>query len=273
MGDSCKTRYPIFLIHGTGFRDYKHINYWGRIPKALKTEGAEIYYGRQDSWGTIENNAAAIKKSIMDALEATGCGRVNLIAHSKGGLEARYLISSLGMADKVASLTTVSTPHHGSKTMDIFYNAPTFLYKFAGLPVNLWFRLLGDKNPDFYTASRQFSTYFCEEFNRQNPDSEAVYYQSYATVMKNTLSDLLMAVPHIVVYLAEGENDGLVTPASAAWADYRGELRGATGRGISHADAVDFRRRRFTQKTCAGGISDICELYMAIASGLKEKGC
>ena len=29
----CKTRYPILMVHGVFFRDYRYINYWGRIPR------------------------------------------------------------------------------------------------------------------------------------------------------------------------------------------------------------------------------------------------
>jgi len=139
MSDRCKTKYPIVLIHGTGFRDYKNLNYWGRIPRALTAEGADIYYGCQDCWGTIEYNSNIIKNNILDVISKTGTEKVNLIAHSKGGLEARYMICELGMEKYIASLTTISMPHHGSKTFDIVYNIPTFLYKSMSFFVNIYF--------------------------------------------------------------------------------------------------------------------------------------
>ena len=46
-------------------------------------------------------------------MQKTGCGKVNIIAHSKGGLDSRYAISKLGSDKYVASLTTINTPHHG----------------------------------------------------------------------------------------------------------------------------------------------------------------
>ena len=88
----CATRYPILLIHGTGLGD---LGYWGRIPGALRRKGARVYFGGQDSWATVETNAAALKRRVEDILRTTGCGKVHLIAHSKGGLEARYLVSTL----------------------------------------------------------------------------------------------------------------------------------------------------------------------------------
>lgn len=272
MENGCKTKYPIVLIHGTGFRDNKTINYWGRIPKALVEEGAEIYYGYQDSWGTIEHNAAMIKSSVNRILSETSAEKVNLIAHSKGGLEARYLISSLGMANQIASLTTISSPHHGSKTMDIICRLPVGFFRAASIIVNLWFRIIGDRHPDFQTVCGQFTTYFAEQFNRENPDSDCVFYQSYATAMKNSFSDSLMLIPHFIIRRIEGENDGLVTPESAAWTNFQGILRASTRRGISHADAVDMRRRKLSSKIHPGCVNDICDVYLQVVSEIKSRG-
>ncbi|MBN1699577.1 MAG: hypothetical protein JW881_18805, partial [Spirochaetales bacterium] len=102
-----KTRYPVMLVHGAGFRDDNpNYNYWGRIPEKLKTLGADIHYSGQDAWGSIENNAEIVKKNVLRVLGETGAEKINLIAHSKGGLEARYMISRLAMGTHVASLTT-----------------------------------------------------------------------------------------------------------------------------------------------------------------------
>ena len=267
-----KTKYPVVLIHGAGFRDRKHLNYWGRTPAALEKHGVTVFYGNQDSWGTIEYNAGVLRDNLNQILSEIDSEKVNIIAHSKGGLEARYMISTLNMADKVASLTTMATTHHGSKTIDLLCRLPKWIYRIAAFFTNLFFRMLGDKKPDFFTASRQFSTAHMKEFNNQNPDMPEVYYQSYAAVMKNPFSDLILFWPNLFVWLVEGENDGLVTPESAAWTNFRGILRGATNRGISHADEVDVRRMNFTKKSCNSGISDIREFYIEIASDLKQIG-
>jgi triacylglycerol lipase len=260
------------LLHGVGARDYKRLNYWGRIPKALERRGASVYYGCQDGWGTVEYNAGVLRGRVEAILRDAGCEKLNIIAHSKGGLDARRLISSPGMADKIASLTTISTPHRGSKTFDMLYKAPKILYKALGAPVNLWYRILGDKNPDFFEASKIFTTYGARQFNESNPDAEAVYYQSYAAVMRHSLSDILMSVSHFVVKIIEGENDGLVTPRSAEWTNFRGVLRGASNRGVSHIDLKDARRRRLSGSAKDGFVSDICDVYVDIAARLKDMG-
>jgi triacylglycerol lipase len=266
------TKYPIMLIHGCGFRDRKLFNYWGRIPAALEEEGAEIHYGNQDSWANIEYNAAVLKETLQKIIAETNKNKVNIIAHSKGGLEARYMISSLCMADNVASLTTIATPHHGSVTIDILFKLPKWLFRLAAFFTNPFFRFLGDQNPDFYTTCRQFSTDHMKVFNVQNPDSPSVYYQSYAAVMRSPFSDLFLFWPNLIISLFDGKNDGLLTPESATWTNFRGVLRGATRRGISHADEVDFRRINFSKKPHTRGVVDMRQVYLDIVSQLKEKG-
>ena len=91
--NDCKTRYPVVLIHGAGFRDLKWPVYWGRIPAALEKRGARIFYGLQDSWGSVETNAEAVARRIDGILAESGAQKVNLIAHSKGGLDARMAVS------------------------------------------------------------------------------------------------------------------------------------------------------------------------------------
>ncbi len=82
MGERCRTRYPIVLIHGAGFRDLKWPVYWGRIPSRLEAEGAVIRYGLQDCWAGIETNAEVIAKRIREITEEIGCEKVHVIAHS-----------------------------------------------------------------------------------------------------------------------------------------------------------------------------------------------
>lgn len=282
--NKCKTKYPIVLIHGTGFRDRKIFCYWGRIPKVLISYGASIFYGHQDSWATIENNASVIKNSIERVLKETGAEKVNLISHSKGGLEARYVISTLHMSNQVASLTAIAAPHHGSKTMDRIYKLPKVLFEIVSVFVNLWFRSLGDTKPDFHNVCKSFTTSYAQEFNKNNPDMDGVYYQSYAAVMKNSFSDFFMSIPHFVINLIEGENDGLVPLYSAKWTNFKGVLASGTNRGISHADEVDIRRMRLSKKTrlgiddvsngteTIGNVNDICDFYVKIVSDLKNMG-
>ena len=258
-------KYPVLLVHGFGFRDRKRLNYWGRIPKLLTETGCKVFYGGQDSSATIEVNSLILKRKVESILEETGAEKVNIIAHSKGGLEARYMISTLKMQDKIASLTTIGTPHRGSKTIEI---VPRGILKFIGFFMDIQMWLLGDRHPDAYIASLAFRTDKAAEFNVANPDSPDVYYQSYACAMQR---DIIFWLTHLIIGRIEGENDGMVTTASAIWGDFKGVKRSNSKRGISHSDEVDFRRRRFTKKT-GDGVSDVLEIYTEIINTLHAKG-
>jgi len=268
----CATKYPIVLVHGAGFSDISlGINYWGRIPQALEDGGAKLFYGGTDGWGNIEDGAAILKTTVEKVLAQTGSGKVNLVAHSKGGLEARYMISSLGMAGKVASLTTISTPHHGSKVMDEILGVPDFLLRGAAFFANGFRWAAGDKKPDFYNGIQSLGEEYMVEFNQSNPDMPGVYYQSFAGSMYAPASDLIVCWPGYWIKTADGPNDGLVTIESAKWGNFRGLLRGAGYRGISHGDEVDLRRTDVPMQPVLGATT-IPAFYAAMAAELKQMG-
>jgi triacylglycerol lipase len=266
MDESLTTKYPILLVHGAGFRDdTKVFNYWGRIPAELEKSGARVFYSSHDAWGSIEECAVQIREQVLRIEAETGLSKLNIIAHSKGGLDSRYLVSSLGMEDKIASITTVSTPHHGSKTIDLVLRLPAFLFMILCPLVSRFFTLLGDRKADFGTAVRSFSTAAMKAFNEAHPDSPTVLYQSYAGRMLSPWSDLLFFWQNLIIGLIEGENDGLVTVESARHGDWKGLIGAGLGLGISHADEVDLWRkskRKF----------DICVFYAEVVAGLKAKG-
>lgn len=265
--------YPILLLHGMGFHDrFPGHLYWGRIPKYLRNAGFSVYFGNQDGNASIVSNAEALVPVVQGILERTGCKRLHIIAHSKGGLEARHLISVLGMEQQIASLTTISTPHNGSETVDVLVPAFRGIVRFGCRCMDVWRRILGDRNPDTFTAVEQFTTAYMDGFNREHPDKPEVYYQSYAFVMSHWYSDLPMALPYLIVKAFEGENDGLLTPKNAEWTNFQGVYRGTGMRGISHADETDYSRFRFSGKSSeAGEISDMAAFYVRIAEELRRR--
>jgi len=268
----CATKYPIVLVHGAGFRDSNvGVNYWGRIPKTLQDKGAKLYYGGTDGWCSIEQGAADLKATVERVLRQTGSAKVNIIAHSKGGIEARYMISTLGMADKVASLTTISTPHRGSKSIDAIMGAPDILLRGVGLAGSAVRFAWGDKRPDFYAGIKSLDTNYMREFNKKNPDKAGVYYQSFAGELPSGANDVILAATRSAIYNNEGPNDGMVSVESAKWTNFRGVLRGSAGRGVSHLDEVDFRRSDVAIEPLLGA-KTVRDFYAALAADLKQKG-
>ncbi len=267
----CRTRFPIVLIHGAGFRDLKWPVYWGRIPAALQKKGAVIFYGLQDCWADTETNAEAIARRIDEILAETGSGKVNIIAHSKGGLDARRAASAYGCGEKIASITTVATPHRGSRVLDRLFCLPRPVWNAAAFAVNNWIRLVGDRKPDFLKLCEDMTTEGMQRFNARTPDVPGVYYQSFACVMKHPFSDLNLSTANAVVRRYEGENDGLVSVESARWGEDFRVLRSNAFRGVSHLDAIDLRRSPLTGKA-GPGVSDICDVYVDLVSELKSRG-
>lgn len=268
--DECKTKYPILLLHGAGFRDLKMPLYWGRIPGELKKRGADVFYGRQDCWADVETNAQFLVHRLDEVLRLSSAEKVNIIAHSKGGLEARALASSFGCAGKIASITTLGTPHHGSKAMDaVCGKIPGAAFRLAALAVNNWIKLIGDKRPDFISLCSGFTTQEAERFNAENPDARGVLYQSFGAAMKTPFSDINLSTANRIVQLLEGENDGLVPLSSAKWGENFTVLRPHGMRGVSHLDLIDLRR---TPMKIGGNKSDITDIYVSIVRDLKSGG-
>jgi triacylglycerol lipase len=263
----CRTKYPLLMVHGIFFRDWKHVNYWGRIPNELIENGATIYYGKQQSSSSVEQSAAQLKQRIIEIINETGCGKVNIIAHSKGGLDSRYAISCLGLDQYVASLTTVNTPHFGCAFAGkLIEKTPDKITSFIGKQYEAVFSKLGDDKPDFFGGVSELTVEKCAELNRIMTDREGVLYQSVGSKMYSHLSAIFpLSIGYRMIMPLEGENDGLVATKSMAWGNFIGIITPPEKLGISHGDMVDL-----TRKNIYG--FDVCEYYVELVKSLKDKG-
>ena len=262
----CRTRYPVVMVHGIFFRDWQYLDYWGRIPKALKQNGANIYYGKQQSSLAVADSARELKAEIERVLELSGAEKVNIVAHSKGGLDARYAISKLGMAQHVASLTTINTPHRGCQFADALLGGlPNWLIRFVSRRYNALFHALGDAKPDFLAGVTDLTAAACAKFNEEVKDVPGIYYQSTMSKMRGFHSSFLpLGFTYLLSKHYEGDNDGLVSVSSASWGNYLG-LVNAKREGISHADMIDL-----THKDIKG--FDVSEFYVKLLADLKKQG-
>lgn len=270
--ENCKTKYPILLVHGMGFRDAP-ICYWGRIPKVLKSNGAEVYFGMQEANADIERNARLLAGRLKHILQETGKEKVNVIAHSKGGMETRYLISSLNEGRHIASLTTISTPHNGSVSMDKLMKLGIIM-KIIGAGTDIFKRIGGDKKPDTFRCFQQLTTTYMKKFNKENPDDPHILYRSCAFLMSSPFSDIIMTVPYIGVKILDGKSDGFLTPSEVSHGKLRGTFTGTRIRGMSHADEVDLRRMKCGVRNIDTGevFNDVTDMYIKLVSELKEMG-
>lgn len=81
----CQTKYPILMVHGVFFRDFEHLNYWGRIPAELERNGATVYYGNHNSASAVRDSARELAVRVHQIIEETGCEKLNIIAAFQGG--------------------------------------------------------------------------------------------------------------------------------------------------------------------------------------------
>lgn len=254
-----KTRYPIVLVHGLAMKDTFFMKSWGRIDRILRIQGYTVYKSRVDGFGSVKTNAVQLRDEIEAILRETGAEKVNIIAHSKGGLDAKHMILELGMAPKVASLTTLCTPHRGTPIASFIMRFPKFAVKYVAFWVNLVYRILGDKNPDSFAA--------CEELRRaENLEEEmmnvadGVLCQSFsASVQKGRgKADFVMAIPLLFSrFIEKGRvTDGLVPRDSAIFGIYRGDC---IDDSVSHTEIVDFMVRDKKRDQIFAFYSALCE--------------
>jgi triacylglycerol lipase len=255
-------KYPIVLVHGIIAHDRPSvIKYWGRIPEKLRKTGARVFFGNTDSWGDYESNAKILKATIDNLLYETKSEKVNIIAHSKGGLDSRYMIWKYDYGDKVASLTTISTPHHGSELSDFIYRQKIFHTGIAKKALVFFGKLYGDKNPDLYNLNYQLTTEYMKKFNNDVLMDDRVHYQNMYTVMRNPFDDLMYFFTSLYIKKARGDNDGFVSEYSARWDNNSIKIDGR----ISHAEILDMKMRKIA------GIN-IPDIYKQIVNGLSKRG-
>lgn len=254
------TKYPIVLAHGLfGFAELKlagsylpPIHYWHGIKEALTAHGAEVITATVPPSGSIEERAARLRENILESSR----GRpVNIVAHSMGGLDARYMISrsrqkraTLAQDEErqrrgrgependvnVRALVTVATPHHGSAYADWLLN----LIGPDNLPrlYEVWKRATGLGTGAFSQLTRK---YMNEEFNPRTQDDPDVRYFSYGAAL--TRKPPLLSPfrgSYGIILKEEGPNDGLVSVDSAKWGVNKGTLE-----GVSHLDLINWTNR------------------------------
>lgn len=238
------------LAHGLlGFAELRlagsylpSIQYWRGIKEALTTNNCEVITAQVPPSSSIEKRAAKLAEDIVAQAQGKS---VNIIAHSMGGLDARYMISCLQHPGvDVKSLVTVATPHHGSPFADYMLEliGPRYLPRLY----KLWERTTGWEPSAFAQLT---TTYMTEEFNSRTPDDPAVRYFSYGAMVKDRpplLSPFRLS--HRVIEEVEGPNDGLVSVESSKWGVYKGTLL-----GVNHLDLINWSNRlRYTAQKWMG---------------------
>lgn len=236
-GDYTATKHPIVLAHGmSGFDSLFGIyDYWHAIPGALSKDGAKVFVTEVPQFNSTEARGEVLLAQVEEILAVTGASKVNLIGHSHGGLDVRYVASvAPGL---VASVTTIGSPHHGAELADFLRSnvknggfTEAVLGLFANSLGSVLALLSGTSNQqDSISALESLSTEGLQAFNAAHPDGlpaawcgqgpavvDGIRYYSWTgdRALTNILdpSDALLGLTSIVY---DEDNDGLVGKCSS----------------------------------------------------------
>jgi triacylglycerol lipase len=210
-------RYPVVFCHGMlAFTSLRmqlpdDLNCLSPLRPFLKERGFRALFPQV----APTSGVVARAHQLCDQISQWTREPVNLIAHSMGGLDARYAITHLGLGEQVRSLTTVATPHHGTCLVDWFLTN----YR-QRVPLLLAMEALGI-NIDGFKDCRPSA---CVQFNASTPDAPGVRYFSYGGAVPVAHVTPVLRRAWNLLNAAEGANDGMVSTASARWGEYLGTV-------------------------------------------------
>jgi triacylglycerol lipase len=205
---------PVVLHHGLfGYGRVRvgpvEVSSFHGIDRAITATDRPVIVTHVHPTASIERRAAQLKRSLLGQLHETGHAhkKVVILAHSMGGLDARYMVSRLGMDDRVAAVVTISTPHAGSPYADwclrnLTRTGAMRLFTHIGLDV---------------TAARDLTRDAAARFADDVPDAPGVRYYSISAARPWSRITPLLLPSWRIIHNAEGDNDGLVSVRSATY--------------------------------------------------------
>ncbi|MBT3981560.1 MAG: hypothetical protein HOE90_09425 [Bacteriovoracaceae bacterium] len=196
-----------------------------RLTKFFKSEGYRLLIAKIPAQGTIEKRAAKLNKEIRRLVPF---GNFHLIGHSMGGLDARLALNKGTFAKRCLSLTTMATPHLGSKVADYVAELSDGKKKIPALLILMINKIFGGKIENIRNLT---TTYMRDKFNFQVSNLPRVDYYSTGyfietPVMKSTPIPWAWLTHKINVDAGDKHNDGLVSTDRAKWGTYLGSFPG-----------------------------------------------
>lgn len=175
----------------------------------LRNKYPDAFFPGVSAIRTVEARARQLGELIGARFPA---GRIHIVAHSMGGLDARCMISQdmSSLQNRIASLSTIATPHRGSPLADLIKTAIGDIGLKEAIDL-----LLGDKRD----ALDDLTTQSLKDFNKSNKDVPTVKYFSYAG---GSPTSVFLSRTHDYIEEngttpEEKANDGAVSVASAKW--------------------------------------------------------
>jgi pimeloyl-ACP methyl ester carboxylesterase len=105
-------RLPVLLVHGLG----EDASMWKKWEERLTNDGIQYhtitFQESDDKCGTALAHAVELGKRIDEILRSNPSGQVNIVGHSKGGIDARVYLAN--GTQSVANLIMIGTPNNGT---------------------------------------------------------------------------------------------------------------------------------------------------------------
>jgi len=216
------------------------------VSERLEKTGLRALFPAVPRRGSVEERAEALARYVS----GIDCDTVHIVAHSMGGLDARFLIHRLDPNRRVRSLITVGTPHHGSPLAEWVLEERTVL---ARLLRRLTLPGVRDLTPEA-----------CARFNETTPDRPDVRYRSFAGSRSAGEMPPWFRPWTRMLEARAGPNDSQVPVASARWGEFRGIIR------ADHLELVGWSLGPADARTARP--FDHLGLYSAIAASLAPPG-
>jgi pimeloyl-ACP methyl ester carboxylesterase len=103
---------PVILVHGLG----EDASMWKKWEELLTNDGIQYhtitFQESDDKCGTALAHAVELGKRIDEILSRSPSGPVNIVGHSKGGIDARVYLAN--GTQSVANLIMIGTPNNGT---------------------------------------------------------------------------------------------------------------------------------------------------------------
>ena len=201
---------PLLLVDRNLLPDRTH--YFRRIRSHLQKHGFDVHYSDVGWASDLSVRGRELAQNIDDILRKTGQEKVHIIGHSMGGLDARYAIAIKGIADRVATLTTIGTPHLGTQ-------AAVYLLEQGGDFVVEALMELFDKDVEGFLNLTPDALIGFNNHTRNAEAKNNVIYHVYASSQEKKKTFLLLQHTWQLIHDQEGDNDGLVSVTSQHWAN------------------------------------------------------
>ncbi|HTL12360.1 MAG TPA: hypothetical protein VL588_07720 [Bdellovibrionota bacterium] len=252
--DPPKLKYPLVMIHGLGAkRQIGFVQYFYGIPHWLEEAGNRVFLPDLSLWNTLETRTQQLKEQIEK--EFPGDGKLNLIGHSMGGVDARFVTSCLGLGHRVASVTTIGSPNRGTSLADMVVGLlPDDVFHSAE-------RLAGKLGLSHEGFKQLGARYFNETLSSRIKEVPGVAYFSATSVIRKPILKTALPIFWLterILRRYEGDNDGFVSESSSRsgeslgtwYGDHYGQVGQIMGRtrGLDHMDLFGKTLKRLSKE-------------------------